>query len=376
MAVAAHREGQRSGRAGDQGAPYRSESGAATLFRPERRAPGARRRLPPGADFKGAAPQPAVASLPSDQRNRSGLLGAVADALPRDSVGELAQCACVKRARPARAAAAQWRGQEPRLRSGGGGGGGSGGRCFCQFRLFVREVDPPLPEQPGRSCGSRGQYRPRPPARSPARARPPARHGPDYDHLFKLLIIGDSGVGKSSLLLRFADNTFSGSYITTIGVDFKIRTVEINGEKVKLQIWDTAGQERFRTITSTYYRGTHGVIVVYDVTSAESFVNVKRWLHEINQNCDDVCRILVGNKNDDPERKVVETEDAYKFAGQMGIQLFETSAKENVNVEEMFNCITELVLRAKKDNLAKQQQQQQNDVVKLTKNSKRKKRCC
>ncbi|XP_072456395.1 ras-related protein Rab-35 isoform X2 [Notamacropus eugenii] len=114
----------------------------------------------------------------------------------------------------------------------------------------------------------------------------------DYDHLFKLLIIGDSGVGKSSLLLRFADNTFSGSYITTIGVDFKIRTVEINGEKVKLQIWDTAGQERFRTITSTYYRGTHGVIVVYDVTSAESFVNVKRWLHEINQNCDDVCRIL------------------------------------------------------------------------------------
>uniref|UniRef100_A0A4W2C708 RAB35, member RAS onco family n=1 Tax=Bos indicus x Bos taurus TaxID=30522 RepID=A0A4W2C708_BOBOX len=237
----------------------------------------------------------------------------------------------------------------------------------------------------------------------------------DYDHLFKLLIIGDSGVGKSSLLLRFADNTFSGSYITTIGVDFKIRTVEINGEKVKLQIWDTAGQERFRTITSTYYRGTHGVIVVYDVTSAESFVNVKRWLHEINQNCDDVCRILgeaagrwagrpgagpaggrgagrpgagrggagltlscgpVGNKNDDPERKVVETEDAYKFAGQMGIQLFETSAKENVNVEEMFNCITELVLRAKKDNLAKQQQQQQNDVVKLTKNSKRKKRCC
>ncbi|KGL84435.1 Ras-related protein Rab-35, partial [Tinamus guttatus] len=185
-----------------------------------------------------------------------------------------------------------------------------------------------------------------------------------------------TGVGKSSLLLRFADNTFSGSYITTIGVDFKIRTVEINGEKVKLQIWDTAGQERFRTITSTYYRGTHGVIVVYDVTSAESFVNVKRWLHEINQNCDDVCRILVGNKNDDPERKVVETEDAYKFAGQMEIQLFETSAKENVNVEEMFNCITELVLRAKKENLAKQQQQQQNDVVKLTKNSKRKKRCC
>ncbi|XP_076850021.1 ras-related protein Rab-35-like [Brachyhypopomus gauderio] len=185
----------------------------------------------------------------------------------------------------------------------------------------------------------------------------------------------EGGVGKSSLLLRFADNTFSGSYITTIGVDFKIRTVEINGEKVKLQIWDTAGQERFRTITSTYYRGTHGVIVVYDVSSAESFVNVKRWLHEINQNCDDVCRILVGNKNDDPNSKVVETNDAQKFAEQMGIRLFETSAKENVNVEEMFNCITELVLRAKKESVAKQQLQQ-NDVVKLSKGSKRKKKCC
>ncbi|KAK3527500.1 hypothetical protein QTP86_023717 [Hemibagrus guttatus] len=185
-----------------------------------------------------------------------------------------------------------------------------------------------------------------------------------------------TGVGKSSLLLRFADNTFSGSYITTIGVDFKIRTVEINGEKVKLQIWDTAGQERFRTITSTYYRGTHGVIVVYDVTSAESFVNVKRWLHEINQNCDDVCRILVGNKNDDPNSKVVETADAQKFAEQMDIRLFETSAKENINVEDMFNCITELVLRARKESMAKQQQQQQSEVVKLSRNSKRKKKCC
>ncbi|KAG9335378.1 hypothetical protein JZ751_005300 [Albula glossodonta] len=220
---------------------------------------------------------------------------------------------------------------------------------------------------------------------------PSAGMARDYDYLFKLLIIGDSG-----------------SYITTIGVDFKIRTVEINGEKVKLQIWDTAGQERFRTITSTYYRGTHGVIVVYDVTSAESFVNVKRWLHEINQNCDDVCRILgeslrfVGNKNDDPSSKVVETNDAQKFAEQMGISLFETSAKENVNVEDvglargcnlgrgrslvpsvggarssgMFNCITELVLKARKEVLAKQQQQQQSDVVKLNKNSKRKKKCC
>uniref|UniRef100_A0A9J2PTP4 Ras-related protein Rab-35 n=1 Tax=Ascaris lumbricoides TaxID=6252 RepID=A0A9J2PTP4_ASCLU len=210
-----------------------------------------------------------------------------------------------------------------------------------------------------------------------------AAHGPrDYDHLFKLLIIGDSGVGKSSLLLRFADNTFSpisisisfyiaqtltnffpANYITTIGVDFKIRTITINGQRVKLQIWDTAGQERFRTITSTYYRGTHGVIVVYEVTSGDSFSNVKRWLHEIDANCDNVQKILVGNKADDPERRVVLEADARRFADTMHIPFFETSAKENVNVEEvcrtgfdnseyeeayaMFNCITGLVLDAK-----------------------------
>ncbi|CAG2102788.1 unnamed protein product [Medioppia subpectinata] len=199
----------------------------------------------------------------------------------------------------------------------------------------------------------------------------------EYDHLFKLLIIGDSGVGKSSLLLRFADNTFSGSYITTIGVDFKIRTIEVDNEKVKLQIWDTAGQERFRTITSTYYRGTHGVIVVYDVTNGDTFANVKRWLHEIDQNCDVVNRILVGNKNDDPNRKVVVTEDAQRFADQMGIQLFETSAKENINVEDMFNAITRMVLRTKKD--TKDRQNTDNNAIKVHKGSAHKsrhKKCC
>lgn len=202
----------------------------------------------------------------------------------------------------------------------------------------------------------------------------------EYDHLFKLLIIGDSGVGKSSLLLRFADNTFSGSYITTIGVDFKIRTVEIGGEKVKLQIWDTAGQERFRTITSTYYRGTHGVIVVYDVQSAESFVNVKRWLHEIEQNCDSVNRILVGNKDDSPDKKVVETTDAQKFANQINVSLFETSAKDNKNVEEMFTEITRQVLQTKKN--SQNASNSPSDTVKIQKDRKKKKKggkdggCC
>jgi Ras-related protein Rab-35 len=172
----------------------------------------------------------------------------------------------------------------------------------------------------------------------------PAGGPRDYDHLFKLLIIGDSGVGKSSLLLRFSDNTFSQNYITTIGVDFKIRTIDMDGMRIKLQIWDTAGQERFRTITSTYYRGTHGVIVVYDVTNGETFSNVKRWLSEIDQNCDSVQRILVGNKCEDKENRVVLEEDARRLATAIKVDYYETSAKDNLNVQEMFNAITRQVL--------------------------------
>ncbi|KAH8416826.1 hypothetical protein KR222_006450 [Zaprionus bogoriensis] len=199
-----------------------------------------------------------------------------------------------------------------------------------------------------------------------------ARH---FDHMFKLLIIGDSGVGKSSLLIRFSDDTFSGSYITTIGVDFKIRTVVIDGLRVKLQIWDTAGQERFRTITSTYYRGTHGVIVVYDVTNGDSFANVRRWLEEIRHNCDVVNKVLVGNKNDDPDRKVVITEDAQRFARQMEIELFETSAKDNLNVEDMFLSITRQVLNHKLRSAPDEQQKDRIHVNKQKGNRKQNK-CC
>ncbi|KAH8254954.1 ras-related protein Rab-35 [Drosophila serrata] len=194
-----------------------------------------------------------------------------------------------------------------------------------------------------------------------------------FDHLFKLLIIGDSGVGKSSLLIRFSDDTFSGSYITTIGVDFKIRTVDIDGLRVKLQIWDTAGQERFRTITSTYYRGTHGVIVVYDVTNGESFANVRRWLEEIQNNCDVVNKVLVGNKNDDPDRKVVIFEDAQRFAKQMDIELYETSAKDNINVDNMFLSITRQVLHHK---LRTSPNEQQKDIVNLSTTNNHRRKCC
>jgi len=163
----------------------------------------------------------------------------------------------------------------------------------------------------------------------------------DYDYLFKLLLIGDSGVGKSCLLLRFADNTYTDSYISTIGVDFKIRTLDIDGKTVKLQIWDTAGQERFRTITSSYYRGAHGIIVVYDVTDKVSFNNVKQWLGEIDRYaCQSVNKLLVGNKADLVEKKVVDYNEAKEFADGLGISFLETSAKSAQNVEEAFLTMT------------------------------------
>ena len=160
------------------------------------------------------------------------------------------------------------------------------------------------------------------------------------DYLFILVLIGDSGVGKSCLLLRFADDKWTDSYISTIGVDFKIRTIELDGKTIKLQIWDTAGQERFRTISSTYYRGAHGIIVVYDTTEMESFNNVKQWLHEIDRYaCANVKKLLVGNKCDLASKRAVPTEQAAEFAESLGVEYLETSAKSALNVEKAFTTM-------------------------------------
>lgn len=164
---------------------------------------------------------------------------------------------------------------------------------------------------------------------------------PDYDYLFKILLIGNSGVGKSSLLLRFADDTFTDNFMPTIGVDFKIRTLEVDGKTIKLQIWDTAGQERFKTITSSYYKGAHGIIVVYDVTDKESFKNIDTWMNEVEKHAsDNVSRILVGNKSDLTDSRQVTTDEGKELADQYNIRFMETSAKESANVEEAFTLMT------------------------------------
>lgn len=169
----------------------------------------------------------------------------------------------------------------------------------------------------------------------------------DYDHLFKLVLIGDTGVGKSCILLRFADDSFTESYMSTIGVDFRFRTLKIGKKTVKLQIWDTAGQERFRTITSAYYRGADGIIMVYDITNEESFNHVNEWLNEVNRYAaEGTVKILVGNKCDKPNR-VIPTEKGQAYADGLGIPFLETSAKESKNVEESFLTIANALMELK-----------------------------
>ena len=171
----------------------------------------------------------------------------------------------------------------------------------------------------------------------------------EYDYLFKYLIIGNSGVGKSCLLIRFTDDKFEEGYVTTIGVDFKIKTLEIEGKSVKLQIWDTAGQERFRNIVSTYYKGGHGIMMVYDITDLESFRYLDSWLKEIEKNASkNVYKILVGNKNDMEKERKVSFEKGMEFADLHGMKFFETSAKENKNVEEAFKEMTKDIINSLK----------------------------
>jgi len=183
----------------------------------------------------------------------------------------------------------------------------------------------------------------------------------EHDFFFKILLIGDSGVGKSCLLLRFADNSWTDTHISTIGVDFKIKTLEIDGKTVKLQIWDTAGQERFRTITSSYYRGAQGIILVYDCTDKESFNNVKQWIGEIERYaCENVNKLLVGNKADLADERQVDTNAAKEFAESYGIPFIETSAKTSYNVEK---CFVQMAAAIKK-RMSSQSSSKSDDTIK------------
>ena len=161
------------------------------------------------------------------------------------------------------------------------------------------------------------------------------------DYLFKVLLIGNSGVGKSSLLVRFAEDIFTDNFMPTIGVDFKIKTVDVDSKQIKLQIWDTAGQERFKTITSSYYKGAHGIIVVYDITDRESFSNIQTWMAEVEKHAsDNISRILVGNKSDLEGQRQVFFEEGQELADHYCVRFMEASAKDSKNVEQVITLMT------------------------------------
>lgn len=161
----------------------------------------------------------------------------------------------------------------------------------------------------------------------------------NYDYLYKVVLIGDSGVGKSNLLSRFTRNEFIPETKSTIGVEFATRTVKTEGKTIKAQIWDTAGQERYRAITSAYYRGAVGALLVYDISKQSTFQNISRWLYELRENSSDpksVVILLVGNKSDLKHLREVSVESASEFSQKNGLSFIETSALDSTNVEQAF----------------------------------------
>uniref|UniRef100_A0A8C4KC09 small monomeric GTPase n=1 Tax=Dromaius novaehollandiae TaxID=8790 RepID=A0A8C4KC09_DRONO len=184
--------------------------------------------------------------------------------------------------------------------------------------------------------------------RDAERGVPPGLPGPGKNDVYpplppppQVMLVGDSGVGKTCLLVRFKDGAFlAGSFISTVGIDFRNKVLTVDGVKVKLQIWDTAGQERFRSVTHAYYRDAHALLLLYDVTNKASFDNIQAWLTEIHEYAQqDVVLMLLGNKVDSAQDRVVKREDGEKLAKEYGVPFMETSAKSGLNVELAFTAI-------------------------------------
>ncbi|KAH7825119.1 Rab11a [Monocercomonoides exilis] len=168
----------------------------------------------------------------------------------------------------------------------------------------------------------------------------------DYDYLFKIVLIGDSGVGKSNLLSRYTRNEFNLESKSTIGVEFATRSIQIEGKTIKAQIWDTAGQDRYRAITSAYYRGAVGALLVYDISKHSTYENVERWLKELRDHADpNIVIMLVGNKSDLRHLRNVPTDEAKSFAMRNSLSFIETSALHSTNVETAFTTILQEIYK-------------------------------
>ena len=207
-----------------------------------------------------------------------------------------------------------------------------------------------------------------------------------YDLIFKLVLIGDSGVGKTNILSRYISNEFSLSSQPTVGVEFGSKIIKKNGKVIKLQIWDTAGQERYKSITSAYYKGSKGAFVVYDITRKTTYDNIDKWIGELKTNgSEDVLIMLVGNKSDLEDKREVITEEVEKKAQEQKLAFCETSALNGKNVEYAFeNLINEILKKVEKDKINEAKQLSESKAITLEtadknqneKNSKKKKKCC
>ena len=207
----------------------------------------------------------------------------------------------------------------------------------------------------------------------------PIKGDKEYEFIFKVLLLGDSNVGKSSLFLRFVDDIWNDTFVPTIGVDFKIKTLEIDQKKIKMQIWDTAGQERFKNIIASYYRGAHGILLIYDVTEKDSFKNLSNWLIEIEKNANkNVLKVLIGNKTDLEEKRVISYNQGKEFADMYGLKYIETSAKKNMNVREAFETLGREIMVANIDKTMFKQKQNKKITVSKAQdlNIEKKDGCC
>ena len=196
----------------------------------------------------------------------------------------------------------------------------------------------------------------------------------------KLLIIGDSSVGKTSMLLSYTDNYFPESHLATIGVEYKVKEIETDKYNISLQIWDTAGQERFRSITKSFFRNTNGIIFVYDVTCRKSFQSVKEWIKDSELHDTGFEKILCGNKIDLKEKREVNFDELEEFGMKKKIEVMEISAKERININDAFQKIINLILSNKTDKeiIDEFGNKNNNNDINLDKNNtkKRKQGCC
>ena len=169
--------------------------------------------------------------------------------------------------------------------------------------------------------------------------------GKDYDYIFKIVLIGDTCVGKSCILVRFSDDVFVENYVTTIGVDFRFKTMIVKNKIAKIQIWDTAGQERYRSITTAYYRGAAAIIICCDSTNKESFYNINNWIGEISKYTDkDVDKLILMNKCDLVQERQIDKNEISKFEKESGLKIMEVSAKTGNGIDKSFEYIIEKLI--------------------------------